>query len=169
MTDKEIIYRYLKDKISHQTFRKWLLSSRTLPELFKNDSKVLLDLADKFSKRAKINDILHKYIDKNEFDRYSIGLHLNEKCSPGQDPVDLIKNLNSIRILISDSKLVNQISQLDLATSNMPTLTEKPFWDPNIYESKRIDLKKLTPAIIATYEKVKLYAQTNVGQEKNGT
>lgn len=150
--------------MSHKSFRKWLLQLENPNELFKDDSTTLLALADKYSKRGKIYEILRKHIDKEEFNRYSIWETVKGKFNSKEDPIELIKALSPILLRIEDRKISNEIRKLNNACINMPTEKEKPMWDKTIFNEKRNGLKILTPKIIKVYEEVMKYCQA-----KNGT
>jgi hypothetical protein len=160
VTDKERIYRYLNGKISRKSFRKWLLSADNLSDLFKSDAGILKDLAEKYSLTGKIYEILNRHIETDEYEKFSIKLHLEGRKILAKDPIDLVKDLSSIQLRIKDQDLVNKIKELDSITVNMPTSTEKQFWDKKIFELKRASLEQLTPVIISTYNKVLEYAST---------
>ena len=89
-------------------------------------------------------------------------LYLDGRRNSANDPVDLVKDLSFVQLQIKDVDLVAKIMELNSATVNMPTSTEKQFWDKEIFELKRASLKQLTPVIISTYNKVLEYASTSV-------
>lgn len=154
ITDKERLFLYLNGQLSNSSFRKWLLTSPSVSEIFGSDSKTLKELADKFSMKGKIHEILIKHIDTNEFNRYKAKQYLDKNCHSGQDPLDLIRHLSSIASLLSNKSLIDKISALISLTNNMPALREETLWNHDSFAKKRSALPDLTTEIIETYKEV---------------
>ena len=70
---KERLYNYLDGRISHRSFRKWLLSVPNLSYYFGDkDAEELSELIKIYSRVWQIRNILLRHIDNVEFEKYSI-------------------------------------------------------------------------------------------------